>query len=104
MSVSRWSFVLALVAAPVWGAEPNPHAKKALDVLKAHCYRCHGADGNVEGGMNYVTDLERLVARKKVVPGKPDQSPIFRRVAAGSMPPAGAHRNPTPPPQAPPKP
>src|SRR5262245_10676049 len=91
MFLSRWPLVLALVAAPALAAEPNPHAKKALDVLKAHCYRCHGADGNVEGGMNYVTDLERLVARKKVVPGKPDQSPIYKRVAAGTMPPAEAN-------------
>ncbi len=74
-------------ALPALAAEPNPLAKKAQDVLKAHCYRCHGDEGNVEGGMNYIIDLERLVARKKVVPGKPDQSPLFKRVAAGTMPP-----------------
>jgi WD domain, G-beta repeat/Planctomycete cytochrome C len=91
MPSPRWVLVFALAAAPAWGAEPNPQAKKALDVLKAHCYRCHGAEGNVEGGMNYVTDLERLVARKKVVPGKPEQSPVYKRVAAGSMPPAEAN-------------
>jgi WD40 repeat protein len=37
--------------------------------------------------MNYITDLDRLVVRKKVVPGKAEQSPIFKRVAAGTMPP-----------------
>jgi WD40 repeat protein len=82
----RWPLVL-LLAAPVAAAEPNPVAQKAHDVFKAHCYRCHGADGNVEGGMNFVTDLERLVARKKVVPGKPDQSLLLKRVTAGTMPP-----------------
>src|SRR4051812_8206276 len=87
MSTSRWSLLLAFVAAPVWAAEPDPHAKKALDVLKAHCYHCHGDAGNVEGGMNYILDLNRLVARKKVIPGKPDQSLLFKRVAAGTMPP-----------------
>ena len=87
MSASRWPLALAFVAPPVWAAEPNPRAKKALDVLKAHCYRCHGEAGNLEGGMNYVLDLERLIARKKVVAGKPDQSPLFKRIAAGTMPP-----------------
>ncbi len=87
MTPIRWSIALLLAAGPLLAAEPNPVAKKAHDVLKAHCYRCHGAEGNVEGGMNFVTDLDRLVARKKVVPGKPDQSPLFKRVAAGTMPP-----------------
>lgn len=83
----RWSVVFALAASPVLAAEPNPLAKKAQDVLKAHCYRCHGSEGNIEGGMNYVVDLERLVTRKKVIPGKPDESPIYKRVLAGTMPP-----------------
>src|SRR4051812_2720479 len=83
----RWTLALAFAAVPVLAADPNPLAKKAQDVLKAHCYRCHGAEGNVEGGMNFVTDLDRLVGRKKVVPGKPDESPLFKRVVAGTMPP-----------------
>src|SRR3954451_19109236 len=83
----RWTLAVVLIAGPLVGAEPNPLAQKAQGVLKAHCYRCHGAEGNVEGGMNYVTDLERLVVRKKGVPGKPDQSPLLKRVVAGTMPP-----------------
>lgn len=87
MLASHWPLVALLTAGPVLAAEPNPLAKKAFDVLKAHCHRCHGAEGNVEGGMNYVADLDRLVARKKIVPGKPDASPLFKRVVAGTMPP-----------------
>jgi hypothetical protein len=87
MTPVRWSLLVVLAAGSALAAEPNPVAKKAQDVLKAHCYRCHGAEGNVEGGMNYVIDLERLVNRKKVIPGKPDQSPLFKRVVAGTMPP-----------------
>src|SRR6478672_541175 len=52
MSASRCSLVLILVASHGWAADPNPQAKKALDVLKTHCYGCHGDAGNVEGGMN----------------------------------------------------
>jgi Planctomycete cytochrome C len=87
MTGTRWSVVCVFLAVPLNGAEPNPDAKKALDVLKTHCYRCHGAEGNVEGGMNYIVDLQRLVARRKVVPGKPEQSPVFKRISADTMPP-----------------
>jgi hypothetical protein len=92
MSAVRWPILLALLA-PVAGlsADPNPLAAKAHDVLKAHCYKCHGEAGNVEGGMNYILDLGRLVARKKVVPNKADQSPLWKRVAAGTMPPPDVH-------------
>ena len=62
-------------------------AHKAQAVLKVHCYRCHGEAGAVEGGMNYIIDLERLVSRKKIIPGKADESPIFKRIAKGTMPP-----------------
>src|SRR3954470_14199222 len=93
----RWTLAVVLIAGPLVGAEPNPVAQKAQDVLKAHCYRCHGAEGNVEGGMNYVTDLDRLVGRQKVVPGKPDQSPLFKRVAAGAMPPPDVKDRPSEP-------
>src|SRR6516165_1531714 len=73
------------LAGPSRAAEPDPAtlAHKAQDVLKANCHRCHGQDGSVEGGMNHVLDLEKLVARRKVVAGKADESPLFRRVASG---------------------
>ncbi|HEX3147821.1 MAG TPA: c-type cytochrome domain-containing protein [Gemmataceae bacterium] len=87
--------ILALLASPTFAAEPNALAKKAQDVLKTHCYRCHGAEGNVEGGMNYIADLDRLVVRKKVVPGKADESPIYKRVAAGTMPPPDVKTRPS---------
>lgn len=62
-------------------------ARQAQAVLKAHCYRCHGQDGSVEGSVNYVTDLAKLVARKKVMPNDAKGSRLFRRVDEGTMPP-----------------
>ena len=46
-------------------------AGRAQAILKANCHHCHGQDGSVEGGMNYVIDLKALVARKKVIRGSP---------------------------------
>jgi hypothetical protein len=40
-----------------------------------------------EGGFNYVLDRDKLVARKKLVPGDPERSKLYRRVAKGEMPP-----------------
>lgn len=88
----RLSAVVALVvvAAPAWGSDEGPRlAADAHAVLKTRCYRCHGQDGSTEGGLNYVADLAKLVARKKVVPGDPGKSRLFKRIEEGSMPPPG---------------
>src|SRR5262249_39694792 len=45
--------------------------------------------------MNYITDLAKLVARKKVVPGDPAASRLFKRVDEGSMPPPGEQPRPS---------
>lgn len=63
-------------------------AQKAQAILKTHCYRCHGEAGAVEGGMNFILDLDRLVQRRKVVAGKPAESSVWKRIANESMPPA----------------
>src|SRR5437588_274132 len=53
-----------LLAAPhAAAADPDKQvlAARAREVLKAHCYRSHGQEGSVEGAMNYVADLPKLV-------------------------------------------
>jgi WD40 repeat protein len=62
---------------------------KAQAVLAAHCASCH-AGGKARGGFGYALDRERLVARGKVVPGKPGDSELYERVRTGEMPPAWA--------------
>ncbi len=62
-------------------------AAQVQGIFKTHCYRCHGQDGVVEGGINYILDLNKLVARKKVVPGQPEASRLWRRLDDGTMPP-----------------
>jgi tetratricopeptide (TPR) repeat protein len=65
-------------------------AQKAHDILKANCYRCHGQDGAIEGGLNYILDFKTLVARKKVIPGDPAKSRLMKRLRSedNPMPPA----------------
>ncbi len=70
-------------------AEPDLPTR-AHAILKANCYRCHGQDGAIEGGLNYVLDLKALVARRKVVPNDPAKSKIYKRLISANdpMPPA----------------
>jgi hypothetical protein len=71
-------------------------ARAAHEVFRSHCYRCHGEKGAAEGGLNYVLDRERLVARKKLVPGDAERSKLFRRISEGEMPPEGETPRPGP--------
>lgn len=97
MRCARAAVALVLLTAPAAAQTPDPAdaARKAHDVLKANCYRCHGQDGVFEGGMNFVLDPAKLIARKKVVPGKPDESPLLLRVLKGTMPPPDVQPRPS---------
>ncbi len=92
----RWvvGLLTAVLSGGAASAEPGL-AQKAEAVLKANCYRCHGQEGAVEGGFNYVLDRATLVARRKVVPGRADGSPLYKKVAAGKMPPPGESPRPS---------
>jgi len=79
-----------LLAAPVVRAEPPPIAAQAQAVLAKHCASCHGPGGKSKGGFGYILDRERLVARQKVVPGKPAESELYERTRLGEMPPREA--------------
>ncbi len=76
--------------------DPPDLARQAREVLETNCYGCHGKDGAMEGGFNYVLDRSRLVVRKKIDPGQPKHSRLLRRILDGEMPPADAQRRPGP--------
>lgn len=61
-----------------------------LPILKSHCLKCHG-EGKVRGGL----DLRGMAAISKggdsgpvLVPGKPRDSILLKRVESGEMPPS----------------
>jgi serine/threonine protein kinase len=66
---------------------PAELASRAKAILKANCHRCHGDNGNAEGRFNFVLERQQLVARKFIVPGRPDASRQFKRIQDGEMPP-----------------
>jgi formylglycine-generating enzyme required for sulfatase activity len=68
---------------------PAELASKARAVLHKHCYRCHGDNGRAVAGV-YVLNRQRLVDRKKLLPGHPDKSRLYQSVRDSEMPPADA--------------
>jgi mono/diheme cytochrome c family protein len=88
---------VAVLSGQCEAAESNAGvmAAKAQAVLQTHCHRCHGENGAVEGGMNYILNRDKLVAKNKIVAGAPDRSPLFRRVNSGKMPPPEESVRPT---------
>ena len=73
---------------------PAPAADVASEtevrgILQARCVVCHGA-GKKEGGLDLRTIASRLKGGKSgpaLVPGKPDASPLYKRIVDGQMPP-----------------
>ncbi|HMF13379.1 MAG TPA: c-type cytochrome domain-containing protein, partial [Gemmataceae bacterium] len=85
-------FVVFFLVPSVRASEPGDTslAQKVRAILEANCHRCHGHDGANEGGLNYILDRQRLVGRKKVVPGDLTKSKLFKRLVSSDdpMPPA----------------
>ena len=60
-----------------------------LPIIQASCFACHGKRKQ-EGGLDLRTQADRLrggVSGPALVPGKPEDSLLIRRTAAGEMPP-----------------
>jgi len=54
-------------------------------IFEKNCFRCHGQDGEAEAGV-FVLDRDKLVDKKKVVPGDPDSSRLYKRVTSAKSP------------------
>lgn len=67
----------------------------AASIFKKDCVRCHGKDSAGEGGFQSIDDVNELIAKGYVVPGNPDDSPLFKKISTGAMPPAGETPRPT---------
>jgi mono/diheme cytochrome c family protein len=77
------------------GASCDELATSVQALLATDCGTCHGPDSPALGGMNYVSDLVALVAKGKVIPGDPEGSLLYSRIAKDQMPPAGVEPRPT---------
>jgi hypothetical protein len=67
---------------------------QAQTVLQTNCAGCHEAP-NKSGNFDYILDTDKLKSSGLLVPGNPEGSRIYARIAAGEMPPAGQSQRPT---------
>ncbi len=90
--------VLALVTAIVGHAQAGEVTAKGelrfeqhiRPILKAHCFRCHGEAGEIQGGLD--VRLQRLMIKggesgPAITPHQPDESYLLDRITSGEMPP-----------------
>lgn len=80
-------------------AEPLDFARDVLPILSDNCFHCHGPDEanrQADLRLDLETGFARGGERSVVVPGRSDQSELFRRVASGdpgeAMPPPESQR------------
>lgn len=69
-------------------------AKKAQTTLQTYCVGCHGPDSPGRGGFKTVVDVPQLIASGKVVPKNADNSPLYKRIKGGTMPPVEVAKRP----------
>jgi serine/threonine-protein kinase len=77
---------------PTAGKTPADLAKAAAEnVLNSNCGQCHGGQltpATAQAGMNYINDIDKLVANGKIVPLNSAGSLIIQRMSRGEMPPS----------------
>jgi hypothetical protein len=69
-------------------------------LLKTHCFHCHGENPNGKQKANLDVRLRRFLIKggrsgPAVVPGKRDESLLYRNLAKGEMPPEDVSKRPT---------
>ncbi|HET6883626.1 MAG TPA: DUF1553 domain-containing protein, partial [Pirellulales bacterium] len=71
------------------GAETT-YEQHVRPILKAHCFQCHGEEGQRKGGLDL--RLKRFIEKggesgAAIVPSKPEESLLVEKIRSGEMPP-----------------
>jgi mono/diheme cytochrome c family protein len=84
----------AVAAAGSPGEDCSGAEAQALALLQTHCASCHGPGTNT-AGFDYVLDAQKLESTGKIVRGDALNSPLYKRMANGDMPPAAIPQRPS---------
>ena len=94
---TRWFFVLVLALLSTANAafpDPTLIADEGIikEILSESCAQCHGPDSEQSGSIGYITDLDKLIENRLVVPGNPQESKLLLKIldADDPMPPVDA--------------
>lgn len=65
-------------------------AEQALEILISRCEGCHNSSSASISAFDFVTQIEKMIDEKYLVPGSTDESKLYQRIADGTMPPQGS--------------
>src|SRR5678816_3552357 len=77
------AIVLRTEALPVQQAGPST-AARVFEVFQKRCSSCHGDTGSARAYM--LLDHAAMIRTGSVIPGKPDESPLFLRITGSIEP------------------
>lgn len=82
---------------PAAGAERISYNRDIRPILSDDCFHCHGPDQKTRKGKFRLDVRADAVAKGAIVPGKPQESELIRRILTANeeevMPPPEAHKN-----------
>lgn len=78
--------LLAIVTAQADSSSTQDLAAQVRDILRKHCFECHGTNGQPKGELQ-ILDHSTLIQRKLVLPRSADHSELFLLIRDGNMPP-----------------
>lgn len=85
-----------LAVGPLRAEGPVSYNFEVKPILAEHCLKCHGQDEKQRKAKLRLDDRASAVAMKSVVPGKPDESELLKRITTTNeddvMPPPKEHR------------
>lgn len=58
----------------------------AMKVLTGRCISCHNSSATNVNGLTDLTDVDQLIAKAYIYPGKPQNSPLYLKIVDGLMP------------------
>jgi hypothetical protein len=84
-----WSAAMLATTTPAWGqsSRPDPPNVQAEQILRKHCFECHGQDAKRPHAGLVVLNHKKLMESGLIRPGAPDESELVARVEDGTMPP-----------------
>jgi hypothetical protein len=71
-------------------SELTPQDVAATNLLAAKCSGCHSPGNPSSAGFENVSNISYLTSRGYVIPGNPNGSKVYQRIANQSMPPGSA--------------
>ncbi|MDX1933684.1 MAG: DUF1553 domain-containing protein [Capsulimonadales bacterium] len=99
LAVLTLAVALAAMAAPPKKVAPLRFNRDIRPILAENCYTCHGMDADKRMAGLRLDERAAALARKAIVPGKPERSSIIERIQvrdARQMPPVHSRKSLTP--------